>query len=211
MQQLHVRQVPDQIPHLVWRCNDGIVQLLEHSSPTFDGRLSGRAQYTQCFYDTTTVLGDLDTLSGKCGLGCRYRIQCVALAFSTPQCTIRACYFQKKMTTPGGSPVSCISLTKRAAMTCVSDDGLRISILPDTMVADSMSVSIVSRKFQGGDNQTDAAGTIPQGIATKRCSHRTPPGAGRSCRSGLAGVARARFGVITSFGKNAGLKRGGQE
>src|SRR4051812_37112433 len=56
----------------------------------------------------------------------------------------------QKFTTPSGMPASINTSTNRAAIVGESDDGFRMTVLPQTIAADVMPAMMAQGKFHGG-------------------------------------------------------------
>ena len=67
------------------------------------------------------------------------------------------------LTTPGGNPISWMSRASSIAVTGVSSDGLRTTVLPAASAGPSFQAAILSEKFQGM-----IAATTPTGSRTRK-------------------------------------------
>jgi hypothetical protein len=65
--------------------NDGVVELLQGGSATFDGRCARRSQYPQGFHLTVSVFGYLNPLARQSGLGGGDGVERVVFALGTTQ------------------------------------------------------------------------------------------------------------------------------
>src|SRR5205807_6496945 len=65
----------------------------------------------------------------------------------------------QKLTTPSGMPASCSTSKNFAAMVGESLDGLRTTVLPQTMAAEVMPAMMANGKFQGGITAPTPSGT----------------------------------------------------
>ena len=71
----------------------------------------------------------------------------------------------QKLTTPSGRPASSSRLKKMAAMVGASPEGLRMTVLPQTMAAAVMPAMMARGKFHGRDDGADAERNVTELVA----------------------------------------------